>query len=362
MACGIPALAAVSDLQRRGLRRARRPRCCFGVAGRPARRQARADRRGLLVQALRDRALSLRARARRVLRRRGGLRHGLRRRDAALRRAGARILRQRIMGTVFGAATLLSSLGMSLGPAVGGWIFDTFGTYGWLYLGSAALAVGAVMISLFFPPVPRRGGVARPSPVDASSGLGQRIGRARASLCPVDPLPRPRDPRPLQARGRRGADRANAGLDRFVPAIPESAAFAFVLGCGHSGTTLVASRLGNHPAVALIPEETNIFEPRRPLGRARRFLVAALAAARARGAADGAGEDAEARAGHRAAAPAAARGAADRGGAQSARHLPVAPETRRHARGGDRPLVRRQRGGAVGSPAIRWRASSITRS
>ena len=31
----------------------------------------------------------------------------------------------RIMGTVFGAATMVSSLGMALGPAVGGWIFDT---------------------------------------------------------------------------------------------------------------------------------------------------------------------------------------------------------------------------------------------
>ena len=32
----------------------------------------------------------------------------------------------RIMGTVFGAATMVSSLGMALGPLAGGWIFDTF--------------------------------------------------------------------------------------------------------------------------------------------------------------------------------------------------------------------------------------------
>jgi len=58
---------------------------------------------------------------------------------------------QRIMGTVFGAATMLSSLGMSFGPVAGGWVFDHFGTYAWLYIGSAAVAVGAVMLALLFP-------------------------------------------------------------------------------------------------------------------------------------------------------------------------------------------------------------------
>ena len=33
---------------------------------------------------------------------------------------------QHIMGTVFGAATMLSSLGMALGPVAGGWVFDTY--------------------------------------------------------------------------------------------------------------------------------------------------------------------------------------------------------------------------------------------
>ena len=32
---------------------------------------------------------------------------------------------QRVMGTVFGAATMASSVGMALGPVTGGWIFDT---------------------------------------------------------------------------------------------------------------------------------------------------------------------------------------------------------------------------------------------
>ena len=58
---------------------------------------------------------------------------------------------QRIMGTVFGAATMLSSLGMSFGPVIGGWVFDHFGAYSWLYIGSAAVAVGAVMLASLFP-------------------------------------------------------------------------------------------------------------------------------------------------------------------------------------------------------------------
>ena len=41
---------------------------------------------------------------------------------------------QRIMGTVFGAATMLSSLGMSIGPVAGGWVFDTYNNYAWLYI------------------------------------------------------------------------------------------------------------------------------------------------------------------------------------------------------------------------------------
>jgi MFS family permease len=62
----------------------------------------------------------------------------------------------RIMGTVFGAAAMISSLGMALGPAMGGWIFDHFGTYGWLYVGSFAVGLGATAIALFFPPFPSR--------------------------------------------------------------------------------------------------------------------------------------------------------------------------------------------------------------
>ena len=66
----------------------------------------------------------------------------------------------RIMGGILGAASLVSSLGMALGPLAGGWIFDAFGSYGWLYVGSFAVGLGAVAIALAFPPLPRTGPVA----------------------------------------------------------------------------------------------------------------------------------------------------------------------------------------------------------
>src|SRR6185295_5706893 len=58
---------------------------------------------------------------------------------------------QKIMGTVFGAATMLSSLGMAIGPVAGGWVFDMFHNYAWLYLASAAVAIGAVLLATLFP-------------------------------------------------------------------------------------------------------------------------------------------------------------------------------------------------------------------
>ena len=62
----------------------------------------------------------------------------------------------RIMGTVFGAATMVSAIGMALGPLAGGFVFDTFASYAWLYIGSSAVALGAVAIALMFPPLPSR--------------------------------------------------------------------------------------------------------------------------------------------------------------------------------------------------------------
>jgi MFS family permease len=59
---------------------------------------------------------------------------------------------QRIMGTVLGAATMVSSFGMALGPIAGGWIFDTYGSYHWLYVSSAGIGLVAAAMALAFPP------------------------------------------------------------------------------------------------------------------------------------------------------------------------------------------------------------------
>jgi len=59
---------------------------------------------------------------------------------------------QHIMGTVFGAATMLSSIGMAFGPLAGGWIFDRFDAYSWLFIGSFTVGLGAVAVAVAFPP------------------------------------------------------------------------------------------------------------------------------------------------------------------------------------------------------------------
>jgi MFS family permease len=69
----------------------------------------------------------------------------------------------RIMGTVLGASTIFSSGGMALGPAIGGWIYDTTGSYGWLYIASFGIGLGAMAIALLFPPFPSQRPVAQPA-------------------------------------------------------------------------------------------------------------------------------------------------------------------------------------------------------
>jgi MFS family permease len=58
----------------------------------------------------------------------------------------------RIMGTIFGAVAFASTLGMALGPWAGGWLYDTFGSYFWLYMGSFGIGLGAVAIAVTFRP------------------------------------------------------------------------------------------------------------------------------------------------------------------------------------------------------------------
>jgi len=60
-----------------------------------------------------------------------------------------------VMGTVLGGITMTSSIGMAFGPVGGGWIFDTFGDYHWLYVSSAAIGIAAAAVALAFPPPSR---------------------------------------------------------------------------------------------------------------------------------------------------------------------------------------------------------------
>jgi MFS family permease len=69
----------------------------------------------------------------------------------------------RIMGSVFGAAAMVSTLGMSLGPWAGGSLYDAFGDYFWLYIGSFGIGLGAVAIASTFRP-PRLLAAVAPSP------------------------------------------------------------------------------------------------------------------------------------------------------------------------------------------------------
>jgi MFS family permease len=73
-----------------------------------------------------------------------------------------------VMGTVLGAATMTSSIGMAFGPIGGGWLFDTFGTYSWLYIASAAVGLAAAGMALAFPrPLQGGGATLQPEPQTA---------------------------------------------------------------------------------------------------------------------------------------------------------------------------------------------------
>jgi len=77
----------------------------------------------------------------------------------------------RIMGTVIGGTAMAGSLGMASGPVAGGLIYDTFGSYAWLYIGSWAVGLGAFAIALTFRPfvkVEARSVPARPVEVESA--------------------------------------------------------------------------------------------------------------------------------------------------------------------------------------------------
>lgn len=61
-----------------------------------------------------------------------------------------------IMGTMLGILSFASSIGMATGPAVGGWVYDNFHAYTWLYVGSLAVGLCAVVTSLALPRAPEQ--------------------------------------------------------------------------------------------------------------------------------------------------------------------------------------------------------------
>ena len=71
----------------------------------------------------------------------------------------------RIIGTALGAVAFVSTVGMALGPLAGGWVYDAFGSYFWLFIGSFGIGLGAVAIALTFrPPREVPAGLPIPSP------------------------------------------------------------------------------------------------------------------------------------------------------------------------------------------------------
>ena len=75
----------------------------------------------------------------------------------------------RMMGTVIGGMSMAGSLGMATGPLAGGLIFDAFGSYSWLFIGSFGLGIGAFLIAMTFRPFPE-------TPVAGDAGLSGAAG------------------------------------------------------------------------------------------------------------------------------------------------------------------------------------------
>ncbi len=68
----------------------------------------------------------------------------------------------RMMGTIIGGTAMAGSLGMATGPLAGGLIYDTFASYGWLYIGAWGIGIGAFLIASTFRPY-----AAKPTPEPA---------------------------------------------------------------------------------------------------------------------------------------------------------------------------------------------------
>jgi len=73
---------------------------------------------------------------------------------------------EKVMGSAYGAVFLISTLGMGLGSWAGGFIYDAFGTYAWLFISSAAIGLMAMVLALMFR-APRLGAVVHPATAGA---------------------------------------------------------------------------------------------------------------------------------------------------------------------------------------------------
>jgi MFS family permease len=58
----------------------------------------------------------------------------------------------KVMGAAYGGVFLVSTLGMGLGSFAGGWLYDTLGSYAWLYISSTAIGVAAGILAFTFHP------------------------------------------------------------------------------------------------------------------------------------------------------------------------------------------------------------------
>ena len=63
-----------------------------------------------------------------------------------------------VMGAAYGGVFLISTLGMGLGSFAGGWVYDSFGSYAWLFGGSFAIGAMAILTAFMFrQPTPAPG-------------------------------------------------------------------------------------------------------------------------------------------------------------------------------------------------------------
>jgi MFS family permease len=58
----------------------------------------------------------------------------------------------KVMGSAYGAVFLVSTVGMGLGSFAGGALYDRFGSYLWLYVGSGSIGLAAIVLALTFRP------------------------------------------------------------------------------------------------------------------------------------------------------------------------------------------------------------------